>query len=426
MRTSHPRSSRPRRPAAAHRPAAVLPVLIALGSCLLLASCAGMRPAARAPQPGYSMEMDEALPSPEASPALAAESRSAPAAEDESMKISAPAAGALAASSAQPAGQPEPPAAAAAGPQQAEARKRVYTGNARLAVDDPEERKKRIALLVEEAGGYVEASYEQAVVVRVPAERFAEIFQRILGLGEVLQKSVETQDVTEAFSDLQARLAVSEKTRERLYALLEKTGDVEERLKILREIKRLSEEIERIRLTLDLLERQIAFSRINVALVPRLAAEQPRQRVIPFRWIAGLNPIYPSLGRLSGPVQIELGDEFAVFGRERIFRAESPEGTRVRIATTANRPQGDADFWQKALLAHLGGYYRSAEPLQLGEVRAVLFTSKDREPFRYLVGVLAGGKELQVFEVFFPNETAALKRMETIRAALSRVKGKGR
>ena len=231
-----------------------------------------------------------------------------------------------------------PPPGRPAGP--AQERRRIYSGSARLLVDDIGERKRAIALLAEEQGGYVEATYERSIVVRVPAGRFQEIFERLLTFGEVQHKSVETQDVTEAYSDLQARLGLAEKTRERLYALLEKTSDVEERLRILREIKRLSEEIERFRLTLELLDRQIAFSRIGVELVPRLDAEQQGRQGIPFRWIAALDPVSPSLGRLDGRVNLDLGDDFAVFSRERIFRAEGPDGTRVRVGTTANRPPG--------------------------------------------------------------------------------------
>ena len=127
-------------------------------------------------------------------------------------------------------------------------RKRVYSGYARLLVDIMDEEKKRITAVAEESGGYIESSYETAIVIRVPAEDFERIFREILSFGEVLRKSVETVDVTEYYEDLDTRLDIAAKTRERLYRLLEKTDDVEERLKILREIRRLTEEIERIRL----------------------------------------------------------------------------------------------------------------------------------------------------------------------------------
>jgi len=302
-------------------------------------------------------------------------------------------------------------------------RRRVYSGYCRLRVNEAEETKRRIADMAEESGGYVESVAATAVVVRVPAERFEQIFERILGLGDVEDKAIETYDVTEYFRDQETRLEVHRKTRERLYTLLEKTEDVEERLAILREIKRLTEEIERIERTLELLERQIAFSRITVSLIPRLPPGQADRSSIPFGWIAGLDPLYPRLGAPTRPVSLELGEEFAVFEKAAAFRAESAEGTRVRLGATRNSPAGDTEFWRWALAYHLGPYFRKAEELDLGLVRAVLFTSKDAKPYAYLVGVVAeeGGdilKEIVVVEVFFPDENALGERLPALREAV--------
>ncbi|HUV08604.1 MAG TPA: DUF4349 domain-containing protein, partial [Spirochaetia bacterium] len=288
-------------------------------------------------------------------------------------------------------------------PGRKEERKRIYSGYGKLMVDDLEEQKREISDLVEQNGGYVESVYEKAIVVRVPAGQFFDLFRKILSFGEMLHKSVETFDVTEYFQDLSTRLDVAKKTRQRLYTLLERTKDVEERLKILREIRRLTEEIERIGLTLTLLERQIAFSRITVDLVPRLSQESETRDQIPFPWIARLEPLSPTLNAVKGRIQFQLSDEFAVFEKTKDYRAESADGTRVRVGTTPNTPRGDALFWQKALSFHLGKYYRTAENRDLGSIRSVLFSSKDRKPFHYLVGVVDRGDFLYVVEVFSPD-----------------------
>ena len=106
-------------------------------------------------------------------------------------------------------------------------------------------------------------------------------------LRDVLGKSIETYDVTEFYQDLTSRLRISERTRARLYTLLEKTTDVKERLKILKEIRRLSEEIETIKMTLKTIERLISFSRITIQLEQRLADISYEDKgTIPFSWIA--------------------------------------------------------------------------------------------------------------------------------------------
>ncbi len=304
----------------------------------------------------------------------------------------------------------------------AEERKRVYSGYAKIRVDSVEKRKNELFNITETSGGYVESVHENTIVIRVPAQQFEEIFQRILNFGEVLDKREETFDVTEYFRDLETRISILKQTRTRLYALLEKTSDVKERVKILREIRRLTEEIEIIQGNLRLIEEQIAFSRITLELVSRLPQEeQPRDR-IPFSWISELDPLYVSLPDLKGSIELNLGDNFAVFTKEDAFRAESAGGIRVRVGTTQNSPGGNNEFWQTALLYHLAPYYRSAEKLEAGPISAVVFTSKDAESFFYLLGVYVEKKKIYVVEVFFPHEEAMKENREMVLDALKGMK----
>ena len=301
-----------------------------------------------------------------------------------------------------------------------EDRKRVYSGFCQLRVESVEKTKDSIFSMAEQSGGYVESSYSDKLVIRVPAERFSEIFNAILGLGEILDKRIETYDVTEKFHDLAARLEIAEKTRERLYKLLEDTDDVEERFRILKEIRRLTDEIEGIKQNMEMIEKQISFSRITVSLIPRLAQQPAGKENIPFDWIRNLDPLYVSLRSLKGRIEFELGEEFAVFEREVAFRAESAEGTRVRVGSARNTPLGDSSFWQKALSYYLSKYYRETVDVELGEVKGALFTSKDTEPFYYLAGVVAEKTTIYVIEAFFPDRAALDNRLDNMKESLRR------
>jgi len=310
--------------------------------------------------------------------------------------------------------------------EQAAERKRVFSGFCTLRVDDVEETRTGIADLAEQSGGYVETVAERTVVIRVPAERFREIFELILGMGEVSHKSIETYDVTEFFRDQETRLEIAAKTRERLYALLEQTTNVEERLEILREIKRLTEEIERIERSLELLQRRINLSRITVELTPRLPETDYDRGRIPFPWIAKLNPLYPTLRNPPGGVELELSNVFAVFTQEAGFRAESADGTRVRLGSASNHPRGNTEFWGKALSYHLGPFYKTAEQFDLGLFKAVLFTSKDPQPFSYLVAVSAQKDEqilsdLLILEIFFPNPSALQEHLSDLKRSVRQI-----
>ncbi len=303
----------------------------------------------------------------------------------------------------------ETAASAAETKKEQEERKRIYSGTAKLQVDDVEEAKNSIADIAENAGGYIERSYENYIQVRVPADSFKNIFQAILNTGDVLHSAVEAQDVTEFYQDLQTRLEISRKARERLYILLERTEDVEERVKILREIRRLTEEIERINRTFTMLKEFIAYSRISVELVSRLEQTGLGDHIIPFPWIARLAPLKPAFSEAKGKVSLSLPDSFAVFEKGDYFSAENTRGVRIRVSSGKNNPIGDGPFWQEALAFHLAPYYKNMEKVNIEgsekDLRGVLLTSKDRKPFFYLVAVRVEEKDLYVAEVFFPDGT---------------------
>lgn len=313
------------------------------------------------------------------------------------------------------------PAASLPQPGRAE-RARIYSGWCRLVVDQLEQAKKELEQLAVSRGGYVESVNGVVVSLRVPAARFQEAFAAAQKLGEVTGKAIETYDVTDSLRDQETRLRLAERARERLYQLLEKNTDVQQRLAILREIRRLTEEIEQVRLTLELLKNQIALSRITVQLELRRPEGEARRTGIPFPWIAALQPLYPSLPKSAGKAVPRLSDDFAVFAKEKRYRAESPEGTRVRLGTTANSPRADEEFWQKALLFHLGPRYRRAEALEQGDFRGVLFTSKDARPYSYLVAVRVQEELLYVFEAFFPDPEALGRRLAAVQEALGEMK----
>jgi hypothetical protein len=388
-----------------------LPALLALA----LGACAGFGGTAeRAPTPAAGMDSksSEPLRGEGFADELAAP---APVASAPSAAGTLPQAG-----SAMEAGFQQPPASL---PQPGrEKRARIYSGWCSLVVDEVEQAKKELERLATASGGYVEAVNGPAVSLRVPAARFQEVFAAVQKLGEVTGKAIETYDVSDALRDQETRLQLAERARERLYQLLEKTADVEQRLAVLREIRRLTEEIEQVRLSLELLKNQVALSRITVQLQQRRPEGEERRAGIPFPWIAALKPLYPSLPRSAGKAVPRLSDDFAVFAKETRYRAESPEGTRVRLGSTANTPRGDESFWQRALLYHLGPRYRKAEALEQGAFRGVLFTSKDARPYSYLVAVRAQGEQLQVFEAFFPDAEALDRRLPTVREALGELR----
>ncbi|PKB77852.1 MAG: hypothetical protein BZY88_20590 [SAR202 cluster bacterium Io17-Chloro-G9] len=134
----------------------------------------------------------------------------------------------------------------------------------------------QIRTIAEGMGGFVEhlsssgaAGRQQAsMTIRVPQDRFNTALERIEVLGEVQSKNLGSEDVTEQFIDLEARLKSSIREEESLLSLLERSETVSDVLNIERELARVRSEIERFQGQLNFLESRVALATISVSLFP--------------------------------------------------------------------------------------------------------------------------------------------------------------
>ena len=312
-------------------------------------------------------------------------------------------------------------------------RMRVFSANLELSVPAVGTARDQIIDLVEGAGGYVESSNDTYLVVRVPAESFDQSLSAIEGVGDVLSRAVSTADVTDQYQDLQRRLQIVEVSLDRLHQLLERATDPDERVAILRDIRRLTEEKEQLTSAMTSLSRLVRYSRITIRLIARIQTTETALMRIPFSWIASLDPLYATLGEASRPIAIDVPEDFAVFAESSSVRAESSsvraesadgvraesaDGVRLRISGRKNEPAGSAQFWQQALLYHLGPLYQVAEPVETGDFMGVRLVSKDTEPFVFVVAVAVRDDELLVAEVFYPDRTAESAHEAELMSAL--------
>lgn len=156
----------------------------------------------------------------------------------------------------------------------------IYTGNISMVVKDTEETVQAINQLAAEQGGYVSGSnvYQAGEVLRgslslrVPAERYATVMEQLRGLSlRVERESSNTEDVTEEFTDLQARKKNLEVTENALQSLLnerQRVGSTSDILEVQRELTQVRGDIERIEGRMRFLANQSALSTINIELIP--------------------------------------------------------------------------------------------------------------------------------------------------------------
>lgn len=129
-------------------------------------------------------------------------------------------------------------------------------------------------------GGFVADFHEQrhsgdqrhgTWTVRVDASQFDALLAWLDETAHVLRKDVTSQDMTEEYIDLTARLSNKRNTEQRLAALLaERPGKLDEVLAMEREIDRVREEVERIEGRLRFIDERVALSTVQISVRTRV------------------------------------------------------------------------------------------------------------------------------------------------------------
>jgi hypothetical protein len=178
---------------------------------------------------------------------------------------------------------PEEPGAAGKA-QNAETLERmiIYNGALELTVEEPLEAQDEVARLIEGLDGYVVSSesyrfredlFSVNMRLRVPAEAFSEAMATLRGMAiQVTRDQVSTEDVTQEYVDLEARLSALEAKAERLEELMEEAEDTEAVLAVYQELSATQADIEHVKGRMRYLERSAAMATISVVLQPDEAA----------------------------------------------------------------------------------------------------------------------------------------------------------
>src|SRR3954454_18684487 len=131
-----------------------------------------------------------------------------------------------------------------------------------------------ITRLVKVNGGYLSetnsVSYSQQQrqatwKVRVPVDRFDTFLAEVGRLGELQKNHLDSQDVTQEYYDIEARIANKQQEEKRLLKhLADSTGKLEDILAVERELTRVRGEIEQMQGRIRYLSNVTAFSTITI------------------------------------------------------------------------------------------------------------------------------------------------------------------
>ena len=209
----------------------------------------------------------------------------------------------------------------------------VRTARVDLVVDAVQPSLDAIGRAAEDADGWVVSSsraskHSGSISVRVPATALDGFIETLRGMAaEVVSESTDSQDVTDEYFDLRARLDNMLATQERMLEFLDLAPDARQALEVQRDLNELQTDIERAKGRIQLLEETSAFSLVTVSLT--LAARDMAVDAGPDRSEAAGEPI-----RFRATFAPPPG--ISAFSTTWDFGDGSPPVTVHRTAPTAN------------------------------------------------------------------------------------------
>lgn len=179
---------------------------------------------------------------------------------------------------AKPPGTPEPlqstPATQGAETAATQERMVIYNGFVSLETHDVEGTVDRVRTMAENYGGYVAGTTRSNVgnqtvadiTIRVPQDKFRTAIKEIETYGKILDERTTSEDVTERYIDLKARLKNLQMVEQSLVELLSKATTVDEILKVQQELGSVRGDIDSLQGQINYLERNVEMSVIDVSL----------------------------------------------------------------------------------------------------------------------------------------------------------------
>jgi hypothetical protein len=162
---------------------------------------------------------------------------------------------------------------------------RIVIMNARIeiVVNAPDQSLERISRMADQMGGFVvnanlyktqladgQEVPRASITIRVPAEKLEEAITIIESESDQLplNKSIQSQDVTSDYTDLQSRLKNLEAAEAQLIEIMDSANKTEDVLNVFDQLTRVREQIEVIKGQIQYFEESARLSAISVELIP--------------------------------------------------------------------------------------------------------------------------------------------------------------
>jgi hypothetical protein len=161
----------------------------------------------------------------------------------------------------------------------------IYTASLGIGVYDLQRAMVAAEALPARHGGWIHMRTEGQLIMRLPAATLRTAMDELAELGIVQSRTLQAEDVTTEYVDLESRIMVLKDTQAQLLALLEKAKTVEEALHVRKALDDVTLELEAALGRMRQLTNLISFSTLTVYLY-ELGPTQPLPSSNdPFPWV---------------------------------------------------------------------------------------------------------------------------------------------
>jgi len=161
----------------------------------------------------------------------------------------------------------------------------IYTATMRVAVFNLEDALEKAESLPERYGGYVHSMNASEIVLKIPARKLRTAMTELAGYGTVESKSLNTQDVSAEYVDIESRIRALEGTHKQLLELLGKARTVDEALHVRQALDQVGAELEVLKGRMRQLDSLISFSTLTLSLYERGPHTPTPSSNDPFHWV---------------------------------------------------------------------------------------------------------------------------------------------
>lgn len=156
-------------------------------------------------------------------------------------------------------------------------RKLIQNGNLSLVVERVEDTITNLSKIAEKLGGRIDsvglynsggaAKKQATVVMRIPAVNFGAGMEQVKSIAKKVQsENISTEDITEKFIDMQARLKNLKAEEAQYLDIMQKAVKIEDVLKVSQRLYLVRQQIEQLQGQMNYLSRQVDMSVITINL----------------------------------------------------------------------------------------------------------------------------------------------------------------